>query len=274
MKSARNYIFLIIIFFLNASGLQGEDSQKQQPSSIIEYHRNNDFRHYIYNRTHNLYRKIAADRVNFWETTQHVLEIREKIMPFFLELRENPRHPNFINILLSIYEIDRGTALRFARYYESFHPCDIIYKKMLRGYYEQKMGTLENNHKERAIQWSKSNADIFDTSPDAPYRPLYNMGNPCAVLAYTALVSHEPDPIIIQEKKEAAERELDYLYNLAVQDIEYLVYLIQDLYICGFCFDEQVYQSWLHKAKDILEQYKENLLYIESKEPPTSRVSP
>ena len=266
-----NYIFLIIVFFLHAIRLQGGDSQEQQPSSIIEYYRKNAFLYYSGNRTYTPNQMIANDRVNFWRKTHKYHEVLTKIEPFFLRiLRSNHPYPNYTKDLLSIYEIDRGTALLYARNFEIFYPCDIIYKKMLCGHYEQKIGTLESNNKERVIQWCHKQADILDTSPDAPYRPLYDMGNPCAILAYTTLVSHEPDSNIIQGKKEAAERELDYLLHLAVQDIEYLEYLIQNLYICGFCFDEQVYQSWLYKAKNILEQYKKKMLYEELKEAPTS----
>lgn len=90
----------------------------------------------------------------------------------------------------------------------------------------------------------------------SPYDLLRNMNNPCSMIAYEKLLFDEQNIDKIQILIRNANDELEYLASLSAFDINYLEYFLQDLFLCGFCLDDHAYQSWLYRAKSILDTHK------------------
>lgn len=123
-------------------------------------------------------------------------------------------------------------------------------------YYERQLESLASNDQKKVIQWCKNHSALMNDLSYSPYDPLRNMSNPCSMIAYKKLISDEQSIDEIQNLIKNVNDELEYLASLSDFDINYLEYFLQDLFLCGFCLDDHAYQSWLYRAKNIIDAHK------------------
>ena len=98
----------------------------------------------------------------------------------------------------------------------------------------------------RVIAWCENHNPILTESHYSPYIHLRNKGNPCSLLAYSVLNGVDISSIALL--KHDAMNELNHLLLLAENNVDYLEFVFQNLFLCGFCFEEDEYHLFLKRT--------------------------
>jgi len=207
--------------------------------------------------------KIAKDRILFWNFDAKNNAAYIKKSQLANKMRKDyhsHKYPyiDYTDDIFSLYLANNADGLVFILQDPLIHRLN--YEVLLLDCLNRQMMSLQSNHRERVIRWCKNHGieyELFSTV----YAPLSEMGNPCAMLALAMLEPSGQDAGKIPELKGKAKEELEHLWALAEKDIEYLEYVHQDLYLCGFCFEDQEYWNWLARMQNILD-YNEKLLFL------------
>lgn len=192
---------------------------------------------------------IAKSRCNFWGYTwERGSEHHVRVGKLSEQLRLNvSNHRDITQDVINIFELDNERGLLYAVYYKFYFPNNIFYTDMLCIYFIKKYEQLSIGDKRaRVLAWCENHNPILTESHYSPYIHLRNRGNPCSLLAYSVLNGEDISSISLL--KYDAINELNHLLLLAENNVDYLEYVFQNLFLCGFCFEEDEYHLFLKRT--------------------------